>query len=144
MLKITLVESYDNVPANTVKDCDYVFNTGYIQIDEHALNIVKYIEDALDITPRYFLDRFGFKLYLSNLSTGSKTALLVNSGYGPVCLAECGFNALDAIINYCHGHVVLQDPFYSFTDFGDGGNKEFEINGVRIIGIQNLNEYLGV
>ena len=60
-----------------IVDIDAAFSKLEIPVDESVKNIIKAVEQGNMIDTATFVDRFGVKLYLSELSTGCKAAICV-------------------------------------------------------------------
>lgn len=107
-----MLEVYDAelVKADII-DIDAAFSQLIVNVDENTKRMVKAIDLGELIDSNRFIDRFGVNLYLSELSTGCKAAICTY--FHPeaiVDLQECGFNARDAIFNYCeNGKILLHD-----------------------------------
>ena len=94
-----------------IVDIDAAFSKLEIPVDESVKNIIKAVEQGNMIDTATFVDRFGVKLYLSELSTGCKAAICVALKPDKIIdLQECGLNARDAVFNYCeNGKILLHD-----------------------------------
>lgn len=107
-----MLQVYDaEIEKADIVDIDAAFSKLEISVDEAVRNIVKAVDlgDVIDGTT--FVDRFGVKLYLSELSTGCKAAICVVLMPDKIIdLQECGLNARDAVFNYCEdGKILLHD-----------------------------------
>lgn len=107
-----MLHVYDaEIEKADVVDIDAAFSKLEINVNEAIKNIVKAVDlgDVVDGTT--FVDRFGVKLYLSELSTGCKAAICVVLMPDKIIdLQECGLNARDAVFNYCeNGKILLHD-----------------------------------
>ena len=84
-------EDLEKCTCEVVYDVDSYFNTNPFKNDCNSLSIVKYIESAEFLCKDYYIDRFGMKIPISELSTGSKAALLVYSNPSVIInMAEAG------------------------------------------------------
>lgn len=121
MLHIYFRELFDR-EENIIIDSEVAFRLITLRGTNLERTLISEIEQGSYVDSAFFIDRFGYKLPISELSTGCKTALVVaNSPDRVVDLAECGNNARDAIIrNVKNGRILLSyngvDIFYS----GDG------------------------
>ncbi len=101
-----------------IVDIDAAFSKLSIVLNEQIKRIVKAVDLGEMIDDMTFSDRFGVRLYLSELSTGCKAAICV--AFMPekiIDLQECGLNARDAIFNYCEdGKILLHDFGVTIVD----------------------------
>lgn len=110
MLKIYL--DLEDIPDNVsvVNDVEKEFASLVLECTDKEKELVRIIEKGELLDSTAFIDRFGYKLYLSELSTGCKAALCVlNSIDKVICLDECGLNARDAIVLLCDAGAILFD-----------------------------------
>lgn len=91
------------------------------------------------------IDRFGNRLYKSELSTGSKAALIVLRHPDKLInTIECGLNALSTIIVNCNtGNILLYD-FQSPFESIDGDDKTIDVvlDKYRFTSLFRLNQYI--
>lgn len=101
-----------------IVDIDAAFSKLKITVNEAVRNIIKAVDNGNIIDDAAFTDRFGVKLYLSELSTGCKAAICVELMQDKIIdLQECGLNARDAIFNYCeNGKILLHDFGVTIVD----------------------------
>ena len=107
--------------------------------------IISSIEQGEYISPTFFKDRFGAKLFITELSTGCKAALLVANSNLEVDLQECGYNAVNYIImNLDKGNIVLRDTGISIAlmEHSDLEPISVAIDGYHVKDLSTLNEYL--
>lgn len=94
-----------------VNDVDLEFKR--IALSDTPLNrlLIEKIEQGKYYDPYYYIDRFGVKLDIDNMSSGCKAALCVaNINDKVINLIECGINARDAIYQYCtSGYAITPD-----------------------------------
>lgn len=78
---------------------------------------MKEIEKATYNDEFSFIDRFGFKLYTDNMSTGCKAAICVNAFPDVVVdTIECGTNVLEFMIANCNdGHILMSREAMVFS-----------------------------
>lgn len=141
MLKIFIDDSTDNM-CNT--DIELLFKTITITGTDEERGIISKIEQGEYNDSVSFIDRFGFKLYLTELSTGCKAALCVlNKPDILINLRECGINALDVIITTCKtGNVIIRDRGITINDYSDDGNIEVELDDYVFTTVDRLNHYI--
>lgn len=75
--------------------------------------LIQAVEEGRYLNYYSFIDRFGFKLRISELSTGCKAALCVaNCPDKVIDLIECNMNAICCILRYATcGNVLIHDPY---------------------------------
>lgn len=107
----------ENTKADIV-DIDAAFSKLTIPNDAAIGEIIASVDEGVFKGGNTFLDRFGVKLYLSELSTGSKAAICVYCHPNQIVdLQECGLNARDAVFNYCeNGKILLHDFGVTIVD----------------------------
>ena len=107
----------EKVKADVI-DIDAEFSKLKISVSESIMNIIKAVDSGDMIDDMTFTDRFGVKLYLSELSTGCKAAICVELMPDKIVdLQECGLNARDAGFNYCeNGKILLHDFGVTIVD----------------------------
>lgn len=90
-----------------------------------------------------FIDRFGVRLYTSELSTGCKAILSVlnNPDIG-MDLKECGLNARDAVLSLCDaGNVLINDTSVTFNDYSSNGKVSIGYREKEFTTMDSFNEY---
>ena len=104
--------------------------------------LISYIEQGKYNDKNSFIDRFGFKLHLSELSTGCKAALCVaNCPDKIIDLIECGNNARDIIISLCKdGKVLIRDNGITFKSYSN--SVCVRVDDYVITDIDRLNKYV--
>lgn len=149
MLRVYLDENMDSI-KDSIKDKEIItdvedeFNTIALQDTPLTRKLLKEIEQGQYDTEFTFIDRFGVRLYTSELSSGCKTALLTE--YRPDCIIDtrsCGFNARDAIISNCTtGSVIVYNTDMTFYP-GDGIDScDVCLDGYRFRTVERLNRYI--
>lgn len=124
------------------QDIDELFDELDLQVTNLNKQIVKNIEQGELISNQAFIDRFGYKLYISDLSTGCKAALILANIHDIVLdTIECGENAVDAMISFINkGTIIIQDRDITFVDYNN--NKcDIELDGYKFTSIDRLNYY---
>ena len=103
--------------------------------------IVTDIEHGTLIDSFTFIDRFGYKQRLNNMSTGCKAVLCMINSENFVNFIECGENVINYVINYCNeGKMVLFDRNIRFEKYTS--NIDVLLDGYRFKTIERLNYYL--
>ena len=140
MLKL-LIDDLGNTP---VTDVEMLFKQIKIRGTIEECTVISKIEQGKYNDENSFIDRFGYKLYLSELSTGCKAALCVlNRPDILINLIECGINAVDVILTTCKkGNVVMRDRGITIKDYSEDGKIEVELDGYVFTTVKRLNYYL--
>ena len=91
-----------------------------------------------------FIDRYGFKLYTSELSTGCKAALCVANNPNEVYnIKECGYNAQDVIITILkEGNIIIPARDMKIKDYSEDGKIEVQLDGYKFTSVKRLNKYI--
>lgn len=94
-----------------------------------------------------FIDRFGFKIFINNMSTGCRAALLMatNPPSYAVDLSELGLTAQDAIIRNCkEGHILVPErrDLTFDSEFYTDPPIDVEFDGFRFDSIRRLSNYI--
>lgn len=142
MLKLCIAES--NSLETPTTDIEALFKQIRIQGTEEEKAVISKIEQGKYNDDISFIDRFGYKLYLSELSTGCKAALcVINKPNMQINLIECGINALDVILSICkNGSVIMRERGVTIKDYSEDGRIEVELDGYLFTTIKRLNYYL--
>lgn len=109
MLHIYFRESFEPNGREVITDVERAFRALDLAGTDLDVRLVSEIEDGHYLDSSAFIDRFGYKLPIEDLSTGCKCALVVaNSPDIFVDTVECGNNARDAIIrNVTQGKIIM-------------------------------------
>ena len=133
------------VDKQFIDDVDKEFETfGLTGSEEENLFLRKLEVASPNIGDPYsFIDRFGFKLPTSAMSTGCKAAICVlHSPEKIINLTECGRNARGMILAWCkHGFVYLPKCEIDFMDYSNS-EVSIQVDGYRFSTISRLNHYL--
>lgn len=141
MLKIYFIE--DGIPENICHDMEKEFAMIHLDGCEADHKIIEEIDKGRYLDSFSFIDRFGYKLRKSELSTGSKAALTVyhkpNQKY---LLTELGINAISTVLRYCkEGEVWIYEPKITFESI-NGTDIDVLFNGYRFTDMDRLNYYI--
>lgn len=141
MLKLSIMESNENAPLT---DIEALFKQIIVKGTAEEKAVISKIENGKYNDESSFIDRFGYKLYLSELSTGCKAALCVlNKPDVQINLIECGRNALDVILSVCkNGSVIMRDRDATICDYSENGSIEVELDVYVFTTVKRLNYYL--
>lgn len=126
-----------------VADVEKEFKQLKLQGTDVEKMLIEKIEKGTYLDSISFIDRFGYKLYLDNLSTGCKAALCVVNRLDKIIdLAECGHNARDIIISLLmEGNVLMEDSSVTFSSIY-GQNVDVRVDNYRFSNIDRLNKYV--
>lgn len=99
----------EDIPEDVrlVKDVEREFISIKLTVNDYTKRIVREIENGDLLDGDAYIDRFGYKLRLSELSTGCKAALCVCSTGDVIDILECGINARDCILKTCTQGAIL-------------------------------------
>ena len=131
------LEIIDNIEVAFVK---YKFKN-----TEFERNILRVIENAAICNTNAFIDRFGNKLPISDLSTGTKAALLIHANPDKlVDTIECGLNALSSILSFCKAGNVLMHDYQTHLPYVDDVNPIIDVclDKYRFDNLDRLCDYL--
>ena len=141
MLRI-YIGSIENA-EEIIKDIEMHFDTIKVRGTELDRMMIREIDGGEYFDETSFIDRFGCKLYTTELSTGCKAALCVaNCPDKIIDLLECGFNARDAIICACsRGSVIIHSESVTIQN---KFNRPIDvvIDKYRITNVDTLNRYI--
>lgn len=142
MLKLCIAES--NSFETPITDIEALFKQIRIKGTEEEKAVIAKIEQGKYNDDNSFIDRFGYKLYLSELSTGCKAALcVINKPNMQINLIECGTNALDVILSTCkNGSIIMRERGVTIKDYSEDGRIEVELDGYLFTTVERLNYYL--
>lgn len=142
-LEIVFREEIDSLDNSVlINDVEKEFATICLTGSKEELDILEYVEKAKFDSPYSFIDRFGYKLSTSLLSTGSKSALVVLHNPDKIVdLLECGYNARDAIINFCsNGTIIISDSSITIVKLRE--KVDIILDGYKFTDINELNYYI--
>lgn len=127
---------------NIESDVETLFSRTKLHGSDIEKELISVIENGKYESQNSFIDRFGYKLPISFLSTGCKAALcIVNNPDKPISLIECGHNAIDSILAKCTNGAVIDTPHYSAVYSGDN-TIDVEMDGRKFNSIKTLNNYI--
>lgn len=142
MLKLSITES--NVDKTSIIDIEALFSQIRLKGTFEEKTVISKIEQGKYNDETSFIDRYGYKLHLSELSTGCKAALCVlNKPNLQISLIECGINAIDVILTICkNGSVIMRERGITIKDYSEDGKIEVELDGYLFTTVERLNYYL--
>lgn len=144
MLHLYLDEVPKHLEDKLVNDVEKQFAKISLKCTAKEEELVRIIEQGTLINDVSFIDRFGFRLYNTELSTGCKAALCVlNSPDNIINLIECGLNARDAIISLCNvGAVLIDSNTITIASHYNSEKLYVELDGITFTNINDLNKYI--
>ena len=143
MLKLYINSIPDNIKC--INDVEKGFASINLKCTDKEKELVSRIENGTLIDSMSFIDRFGYKLYTTELSTGCKAALCaLNYKDSVINLVECGLNARDAIISLCNvGSVLIDSNSATISNkYVDKDTLDVSIGDYRFTDIDRLNTYI--
>ncbi|MBO5337675.1 MAG: hypothetical protein J6A94_11160 [Lachnospiraceae bacterium] len=128
---------------NIVRNVEEQFAKIKLTGSEIERKLISQIEQGTYNDEYSFIDRFGYKLYNTELSTGCKAALcVVRCPELIIDLIECGLNARDIIIGLCKdGNVLIQENGVTIVDYFEQP-IDVKIDKYRITSVDRLNKYI--
>ena len=141
MLRVYIAEDSLEL-KNIITDVEAAFGSVYLTGSEEEKKLMRLIDQASWHSSAAFIDRFGYKLPILNLSTGCKAALCVLHNIDKIVdLKECGINAKSAILSFCKdGKLLITEPDVKFTDWDVETN--ICLDNFRFKTIESFNRYL--
>lgn len=142
MLKLSITEP--NAQETQITDIEALFRQIRIKGTAAESAIFSKIEHGKYNDENSFIDRFGYRLHLSELSTGCKAALCVlNNPDLQINLMECGINAIDVILTTCkYGSVIMRERGITIKDYSETGIIDVELDNYQFTTVERLNYYI--
>lgn len=102
-------EAMKNNRLAVVRDVEEAFMGIHLVDDDVTRKVLNAIDNAKYSSEDTVIDRYGIRIYASQLSTGCKAALCVHYLKDKIIdLVECGYNARDAVILNCkEGNAIF-------------------------------------
>lgn len=142
MLKVKLLD-IDKREEWELTDIEKEFKLIKLKGTNIEKELIRIIDKGTWNDEKSFIDRFGFKLHNSELSTGCKAALVVANTDKLINLRECGLNAVDAIISMCkEGNIEIIDNGITFGTIGMNTNINVKLDDYRFTNTDRLNYYI--
>lgn len=125
-------------------DVEKLFSQTRLVDTELNRKLIRVIEQGTYNDEWSFIDRFGFKLYTKDMSTGCKAALCVaNNPDKIVDLIECGNNARDAIIKLCtNGNILYHENGMTIENINKPDTIDVRLDGYQFTTVERLNRYI--
>lgn len=127
------------------QDIDSDFDFEKIPDRDEAKQLLAEIEHGRYLDESSYIDRFGCKRDIDDLSTGCKAAIIVlNNPDREVDLTSVGFNARDAIIRYIKAGKILLPTEGRSISFNIDKPEPIDVSmyGYKFYSIPRLNEYM--
>lgn len=142
MLTLFFRDENKDLQLDAISDIEMAFKKVRLTGTEDEINVMQMIDGATYNDSESFVDRFGYKLHLSELSTGCKAALVVIHNPDKIVnIIECGFNARDVIISFCkNGAILLDDDGVTYQKYSD--NIEVRVDDYVFTNVDRLNAYI--
>lgn len=134
-------ENDSSVQLPIAHDVERQFHKTRLKKDDYTVKALREVEKATYNDEYSFIDRFGFKLYSKNMSTGCKAALCVHEFPTTVInTVECGTNALEFIIANCtDGYILMsREAMIFYVD----GQIDITIDDKHFSDCDSLLEYI--
>ena len=134
----------DDITTEQFNNMEMEFDKIRLTGSNKERSIIKFIENGTYNNDYSFIDRFGLKLDISEMSTGCKAALCVANNPKKVFnLIECGVNAQDVIITTLkEGNIIIRDRGITIVDYSKDGKIDVELDGYRFTNTNRLNYYI--
>lgn len=144
MLHLKFFDNLDIEDKDIEKDVEMLFNSIRVTGTKEEREVLKLLEQVEYLDENFVLDKFGMKLWIDSISTGSKTALcILNNTDKWVSSIECGANAQSIIISVCkNGKVIMDDKEVTFRTSGLNTDIEVELDGKIFYSTHDLNDYM--
>lgn len=139
-----MLEIYLEEQPDMENDIEELFSKVKINDINKIKEVIKLIEKGDLIDGYSFIDRFGYKLFLKELSTGCKAAICVIENPDRIInLIECGINARDVIVNKCeYGKVYIPSTGITFCDYKENKKVNIKLDNYAFTSIKRLNIYI--
>lgn len=134
-------ENDSDIKLPIARDVELQFLKTRLKKDDYTVKALKEIEQAIYNDGHSFIDRFGFKLYSKNISTGCKAALCIHEFPTTIInTVECGTNALEFIIANCtDGYILMsREAMIFYVD----GQIDVTIDDKHFSDCDSLSEYI--
>lgn len=135
-----------DVPKDTkiIEDVELQFMLCSLEMSSEEQQMLEFIEHGTLNSEVDFIDRFGYKLYIDNLSTGCKAALCVLHFPDKIIdLKECGNNAVEAILRLCkNGSIIVNSSPAGFSETESKASVEIVCNGYIFTNYTSFNKYV--
>lgn len=127
---------------DVIMDLEQAFKNVTLAGTEDECRMLRVIEQAEYRDDKTFVDRFGTAWDYEYLSTGCKGALVVLKNPDRIVdITECGYNARDAIINFCEdGTILLRESSVTVVEMAE--SICVSLNGHEFKSVSELNRYV--
>ena len=143
LLEIKVCKDFNGIgEQDCVLDVESEFSKVNLNLSTLERILVKRIDRGNLVHKNAFVDEHGFKVRISELSTGCKAALLVLHTEKWISLRECRAAVLDCIIKYCkQGKIVLGSNHVFIDEHGFTSSIDVGVDGKNFVSITELNNY---
>jgi hypothetical protein len=126
---LNIILGKENKPTgNYVHDANKFFPVVGIPDNEASRVILSNVEKAEYLSTDSFIDRYGYKVYMLGLSTGSKILLEIENSDKVINGVELGQNAFEVMIQSISGNVYFDNvDRFDLPDYFELGN--ISVNG---------------
>lgn len=108
--------------------------------DEFNRMVISKIEKGKYLNNKDFIDRFGYKMHISDISTGSKILLEIHNSNGPIIVSdELGINARGLLLELKDGYIGFDHPTIFPSSVYD---IHCSVNGKVVYSSDELNEVM--
>ena len=130
---------YDNL----IEDVEMEFAKIKLTGREEERKVLQFLEQAEYFDDMSFVDRFGDKRHIDDLSTGCKAIMVVLQNPDTwVDTKECGLNALSILISVCKdGKVIINDYQCKFPNYNLEKNINVRFDGKTFTDYSAFNQY---
>lgn len=140
-LTIYVREDNSDIQLPIAHDVELQFLKTRLYKSDYVVKALKEIEQAEYNDEYSFIDRFGFKLYSKDMSTGCKGAICVHAFPNVVIdVIECGINVLNFIISNCTNGAILISR--EAMGFYKEGPVDVLLDGKRFTDCDDLVDYI--
>lgn len=144
MLNIYVGE--ENLPKDKELIMDNEAYFAFVDTSDNSFirRVLETVEQGSYLSEDSFIDRFGYKLPIDYISSGSQTLLNIYSHpdklfYG----GEIGMNALEVLMFLKDGNVYFEIPFNGIPEpEGEDPYEKVSVNGIVCSGVYQIDEVL--
>lgn len=144
MLTLYLDKLPDEVSNMLEYDVEELFKRTALRCADNEKKAIMEIEQGELIDSGSYIDRFGYKLRIDELSTGCKAVLCVlNHTDKIINFIECGLNARDYAVKHLNDGAIMIGEFnVTFMTYGFKDPIDVKMDGYRFTDLDRLNTYL--
>lgn len=122
---------YTEPVEGAVMNVEKLFSYTKLVPDDTVKRFIKEIEKGKYLSSTSFIDRFGYKLPISSMSTGCKAAIAIYLNPGVVVSGyELGYNSLSSILKHCDNtQLMIYDQCYEMNTVNPTVNAAVKYKG---------------